>query len=87
VGGELAQLGGDRLQGGQGVGAEGVVGAGDRGDQGRLDHLAEPGQARARVPEDALKVRVHGGQVQQGLVDVEHLRAAHGDLLALPGPR
>jgi hypothetical protein len=32
-------------------------------------------------------VRVEGGQVEQGLVDVEHLHTAHRDLLASPGPR
>jgi hypothetical protein len=69
------------------VGAELVVGAGDGGDQGGLDHLVEPGHAHARAAEDPLEVRVHRGQVQQGLVDVEHLHAAHRDLRAESGPR
>jgi hypothetical protein len=103
MGGELPHLGGDRLpvvvgqldaglvgghlQGGHADGAELAVGAGDRGDQGRLDQLVEPGCAHAGVAEDLLEVRVHRREVQQRLVDVEHLHTAHRDLLALPGPQ
>jgi hypothetical protein len=73
---------GRRLQGGHGQAAELVVDAGDRGHQGRLDHLVEPGHAHAGVPEDPLEVRVQRGQVEQGLIDVEDLYTAH---LGLPG--
>ena len=103
VGGQLPHLGGDRLpvvvtqldagllgghlQGGHGEGAKLAVGAGNGSDQRRLDHLAEPRPAQAGVPEDPPEVRVHRGQVQQRLVDVEHLHTAHRDLLPLPRPR
>jgi hypothetical protein len=37
-------------------------------------------------PKVRWKCGVHGGKVEQGLVDVEHLHTAHVDLLALPDP-
>src|SRR6266545_3617279 len=61
------------------VPAELAVRAGDGRHQRRLDHLREPlpPAPGASVAEDPLEVRVQGSQVEQRLVDVEHLHAAH----------
>jgi hypothetical protein len=39
------------------------------------------------LPKIRWKCGSQRGQVEQRLVDVEHLHTAHRDLLALPGPR
>ncbi len=43
------------------------------GDQGGVDKLLEPDLVCSRVAEGALEERVEGGQVEQGLVDIEHI--------------
>jgi hypothetical protein len=43
--------------------------------------------ATPAVPKIRWKCGSQRGQVEQGLVDVEHLDTGHRDLLALPGPR
>ena len=52
-------------------GGEVDVLAGDRADEGELEHLREPQRPDRRVPEDADEVRIEGAQVEERLIHVE----------------
>ena len=45
--------------------------------EGRLYHLPEPLLPHGGIAEDALEVRVEGGEVQERLVDVEYTHLRH----------
>ncbi len=70
--------GGQHVERGHADRPEVGVGAGDRGDKRRLEHLLEPGLACRGVPKDAFELRIQRAEVEQRLIHVEDDHAGHG---------